>query len=105
MFSKKDININTIRHILIIRFLGVSIDDIFNKKYKYKPFGEGPWPCLNLLSRGYKNKVSHIVDRNKRDYKILKKVKVAVNDILNIENKPVRLTVCRIGTIIKKGIY
>ncbi|WP_270670983.1 hypothetical protein, partial [Paraclostridium bifermentans] len=55
-----------------------------------------------LLSRGYKYKVSYIVDRNKRDYKILKKVKVAVNDILNIENKPVRLTVCRIGTIIKK---
>ncbi|GKZ02649.1 hypothetical protein ANS017_13070 [Paraclostridium bifermentans] len=58
MFSKKDININTIRHILIIRFLGVSIDDIFNKKYKYKPFGEGPWPCLNCNCFYYQEDIS-----------------------------------------------
>jgi hypothetical protein len=27
--------------------LNISIEDLFNLKLEYKPFGHGPWPCLN----------------------------------------------------------
>lgn len=36
-----------IRHILLIRFLGCSVEEFFGSTKEYKPFGSGPWPCLN----------------------------------------------------------
>ncbi|MGI6538941.1 MAG: TnsD family Tn7-like transposition protein [Caldicoprobacterales bacterium] len=36
-----------IRHLLLARFLGISLDTLFNKEICYKPFGDGPWLCLN----------------------------------------------------------
>ena len=36
-----------IRHLLLARFLGLSLDTLFNKEICYKPFGDGPWLCLN----------------------------------------------------------
>ena len=35
------------RHLLLARFLELSLDTLFNKEICYKPFGEGPWLCLN----------------------------------------------------------
>lgn len=46
-----------IRQLLFIRYLGVSIDDIFNYSYEFKPFGYGPWPCLNKVCNHYKEDV------------------------------------------------
>ena len=53
MLRKKNKTSHPIRHLLLARFLGISIDDLFNKKLDYKPFGYGPWPCLNKSSDHY----------------------------------------------------
>ncbi|WP_414587915.1 TnsD family transposase [Scytonema sp. PCC 10023] len=42
-----------IRHLLIIRFLANSIEEFFNTNYEYKPFGNGPWICLNAAAQHY----------------------------------------------------
>lgn len=40
--------VHPIRHLLFIRFLFGSAESlIVNEDIEYKPFGEGPWPCLN----------------------------------------------------------
>src|SRR5690606_403795 len=57
-----------IRHLLLSRFLGISLHDLFYKKMEYKPFGDGPWPCLNAAADHYLKpvvcdlKVSHSTD-------------------------------------------
>ena len=53
MLRKKNKTNHPIRHLLLARFLGISIDDLFNKRLEYKPFGDGPWPCLNKASEHY----------------------------------------------------
>lgn len=50
-------NIHPIRQLLFIKFLNIKIDDIFCNEYKFKPFGEGPWPCFNKASEHYQEKV------------------------------------------------
>lgn len=40
---------NPIRHLLFIRFLGYSLEEFFNLDVTYRPFGFGPWPCLNPI--------------------------------------------------------
>ncbi|MDA1586173.1 TnsD family transposase [Bacillus cereus group sp. TH230-1LC] len=43
-----------IRHILLIYFLEESVDSISNySQESYKPFGEGPYPCLNPATQHY----------------------------------------------------
>ncbi|MFT8347327.1 TnsD family transposase [Clostridium saccharoperbutylacetonicum] len=42
-----------IRHLLLIRFLGLSLEEFFHIIYVEKPFGEKPWPCLNAGSEHY----------------------------------------------------
>ncbi|MGG4507884.1 TnsD family transposase [Heyndrickxia sporothermodurans] len=44
---------HSLRHLLFIQFLGISVSDLFNKKIDYKPFGEKPWPCLNPVASHY----------------------------------------------------
>lgn len=39
--------VHPIRHLLLIRFLGLSLEELFTKELSYKPFGKGPWVCLN----------------------------------------------------------
>lgn len=41
--------VNPLRHIPLIRFIGVNIKDIFNKRIEYKPFGDSPWKCFNKI--------------------------------------------------------
>lgn len=36
-----------LRHLLLMRFLGLSVEQMFCGFEEYKPFGDGPWPCLN----------------------------------------------------------
>ena len=46
--------VHPIRHILFINFLSGNIDAFFNNFGSYsKPFGNGPWPCLNKASEHY----------------------------------------------------
>ena len=47
-------NVHPVRQLLFIRFLKLKLEDFFNTKYEYKPFGDGPWPCLNKASNHYR---------------------------------------------------
>lgn len=46
-----------IRHLLLILFLGYSTEEFFNSHKEYKPFGDGPWPCLNHTAVHYRQPV------------------------------------------------
>lgn len=46
-----------IRHLLMIRYLGLTLEEVFYKEQEYKAFGEGPWPCLNAGAEHYLNPV------------------------------------------------
>lgn len=39
-----------IHHILLTIFLGCTLEKVLSVPYEYKPFGDGPWPCLNRAS-------------------------------------------------------
>lgn len=55
--------IHPIYHILLINFLGLTIEDFFdNDEKEYKPFGEGPWICLNPIAEHFHQKVIYEVD-------------------------------------------
>jgi hypothetical protein len=51
--------IHPIRHILFMRFLKGSVERFLEKDIHQnsKPFGEGPWPCLNICCEDYKKLV------------------------------------------------
>lgn len=36
-----------LHHLLLMQFLGQTVDTFFSATDEYKPFGDGPWPCLN----------------------------------------------------------
>ena len=42
-----------IRHLLMIQFLGESIDTFFQNNKQYRPFGKSPWLCLNAAADHY----------------------------------------------------
>ncbi|MBW4419895.1 MAG: TnsD family transposase [Myxacorys californica WJT36-NPBG1] len=42
-----------IRHLLMIRFLGLSVAELLGGDHGYKPFGVGPWLCLNAAAEHY----------------------------------------------------
>jgi hypothetical protein len=50
--------IHPIRHLLIIQFLSGSVESFIpNLNFEYKPFGNGPWPCLNPVAYHFKKDV------------------------------------------------
>lgn len=57
IYTARGNTIHPIRQLLFIRYLGVNIDDMCNHSYKFKPFGDGPWPCLNKVCNHYKEDV------------------------------------------------
>ncbi|AOY74996.1 TnsD family Tn7-like transposition protein [Clostridium formicaceticum] len=57
MIRRKNKTSHPMRHLLLAGFLRLSLDDLFYKKIEYKPFGTGPWPCLNKAAEHYKNPV------------------------------------------------
>ncbi|SMP71997.1 TnsD family transposase [Anoxynatronum buryatiense] len=46
-----------VRHILVMQFLGISFQELACAEGKIKPFGNGPWPCLNVAANHYKEPV------------------------------------------------
>ena len=60
-----------IRHLLMIRFLGESIDTFFQNNKRYRPFGRSPWLCLNAAAEHYLQpvitdlKISHCLENKK----------------------------------------
>lgn len=50
--------VHPLRHVLIINFLGLTIDDFLsNPIEETKPFGDGPWVCFNAASNHYQQPV------------------------------------------------
>lgn len=51
-----------LRHVLLIRFLSSTVPLFFVQNNNVKPFGNGPWPCLNAAAEHYhKEMVENIV--------------------------------------------
>lgn len=46
-----------IRQILLILFLNCTAEEFFTSSEEYKPFGDGPWPCLNHAADHFKQPV------------------------------------------------
>lgn len=57
-----------VMHLLLIRFLYGSAENFIDIGDNYKPFGIGPWPCLNPVAEHYKKfvikkaKITHCYD-------------------------------------------
>lgn len=43
-----------LHHLLLMHFLGYTAKDFFNLSAEIKPFGNGPWPCLNPTCHYYR---------------------------------------------------
>lgn len=48
-----------VRHILLILFLGLTLEEFFlrHEKIQNLPFGKGPWPCLNKAASHYRSNI------------------------------------------------
>ncbi len=42
-----------LRHLLLMTFLGRTPEEVFTVSDDFKPFGDGPWPCLNKAAGHY----------------------------------------------------
>jgi hypothetical protein len=45
------------RHLLLMKFLGPSAKQVFCGFEEYKPFGDGPWPCLNRSTSHFQKRI------------------------------------------------
>lgn len=62
LVRRKNKTTHPIRHLLFIQFLGITLEELFNKEIEYKPFGDGPWPCLNPAAEHFKEDVINDVN-------------------------------------------
>jgi hypothetical protein len=44
-------------HLLLIQFLGCTVEEFFQLPEELSPFGRGPWPCLNPAASHYRQPV------------------------------------------------
>jgi hypothetical protein len=51
--SEADSMHHPLRHILLTTFMGMSVEEVFNHEDEYKPFGAGPWLCINRAADHY----------------------------------------------------
>lgn len=54
IFRKKSKTTHPIRHLLVMRFLNISLEELFSNRLEYKPFGNGAWPCLNPAAEHFR---------------------------------------------------
>lgn len=48
--QKANVIHHPIRHLLVMNFLNLTAEEFFTAFVEYKPFGDGPYPCLNNAS-------------------------------------------------------
>jgi hypothetical protein len=63
--DKVDVVQPPLRHLLLLMFLGYTAEHIFTSFSEYKPFGDGPWPCLNHAAHHFQQSTisdCHITD-------------------------------------------
>ena len=53
MVRKHRRSFHPLRHLLLMNFLGISLEEMFYQDKCYKPFGDGPWVCLNPAAEHY----------------------------------------------------
>lgn len=53
MVRKPRKTVHPIRHLLMIQFLGITLEELWNEESDYLPFGESPFPCLNAGADHY----------------------------------------------------
>lgn len=51
--NKANIAQHPFRHLLLMLFLECTPEEIFTAFKEYKPFGDGPWPCLNPVGQHF----------------------------------------------------
>jgi hypothetical protein len=51
-----------LHHLLMIHFLGHTLQSFFQLPAERKPFGDGPWPCLNPAADHYQHPCIHQLD-------------------------------------------
>jgi hypothetical protein len=73
-----------LHHLLLIHFLGYTAETFFILDVERKPFGQGPWPCLNPASNHYRQ--SQIE-------------KCSINYSQHVSGKPVGTFSCSCGFI------
>ncbi|WEG12606.1 TnsD family Tn7-like transposition protein [Pullulanibacillus sp. KACC 23026] len=61
-------HVHPFRHLLMLYFLELDVDDLIDFKTDAGPFGVGPFPCLNQAALHYKQRVIHTVEIT-RDFK------------------------------------
>lgn len=67
LFNKKAMHKNIIFYILLMRFLGGSVEKFLDREEIYVnnlPFGRGPWPCLNRICPYHEKFVILKIERN-----------------------------------------
>lgn len=72
LLRKPKVSCHPLRHILLLGFLGETVSSLVEhlKDNEYKPFGNGPWLCLNKAANHYLEPQinSHVISK---DYKSL----------------------------------
>lgn len=53
-FHARHTAMSPIQHLLVMYFLGETVESLLKVPYQKTPFGSGPWPCLNRVCRKYK---------------------------------------------------
>lgn len=53
MVRKPRKTIHPIRHLLMVHFLGITLEELWNEEEDYLPFGKAPFPCLNAGAEHY----------------------------------------------------
>jgi hypothetical protein len=80
-----------IYHLLMIQFLGYTVDTFFELPMEYSPFGKGPWPCLNQTCHHY----NHLS---------IEKCVLRVSQAPTVERQPVGIFSCACGfTYVRRG--
>jgi hypothetical protein len=89
MKSKKPVVKHPLRHLLLISFLGCTVEQFFTLKDDFMPFGPGPWPCLNKASTHYKEQ-------------IVKRCSVTASNLKGKRGRPTGTFSCRCGFAYKR---
>lgn len=62
MCWNKSFSVDSLKNLLLMRFLGQAPKDIFHKVIEYKPFGQAPYPCLNPICMYYEEQIIDTVE-------------------------------------------
>ncbi|MFJ7733129.1 TnsD family Tn7-like transposition protein [Lysinibacillus sp. NPDC097231] len=89
-------HIHPIRHVLLMVALSNSVQEFLTNEFGYKPFGNGPWACMNILSDHYTMEtikdINLVFNKYKGEFQGEFKCNCGFTYILNIgENSPLNI--------------